>query len=864
MNRSLRVAQCLILTLSVISPATAQQSETSLQIEEKIQHARTLQNKGSLPEAKAIYMSLLESLRSKAPSSQLGLVLNGLSQIALADGDYDSAAKDAQQAADAYRASRDQEGEAHALNNKGIAEVQHGEYASAQIDLENALGLSKAAADKENEIQILNNLGSAFYFRGMYSEALANYELARDEVRGSRDKSWARYWQQITNFNEATLYQRLGRYQRALDIYKQVESSSKTLDDSDRGHLFANLGTLYRRLGDPWKALATYRSAADFYKKHKDADGELSVLKNIGIVYVLDLADPGKAEPIFKQALSLAQTTRNRRQEMQVHLYLGETYLGENTAKLAHREFQLALDLANQLNTKEEQWKARYGLGRVDELAGSLHDAESSYREAIAIIESTRAQLQFPNLRAEFLADKRDVYDALIKILLERHDLPEAFSFLERSRARTFQDRLQVGQLGVPTMDQLRSHLDESSLVLDFWTYEDGLALIWFDRNGYGSLQTPLSDGDLKQIRTFLHDLPSSLQGQWRDATAVLERLLPDAGTLLHSAKTKHLVVIPDGWLSFVPFELLRIDRNSNLPLVEQFDISYLPTSVLLLRDQVRRKRILFPWTRELVAFGNPVIPQAGSSKAAEELGAIPMELPYSTEEIRSLAAMVHGRKQLFLGPADLKRDFLGGTANSGFLLHVSTHAFADADNPEDSRLLFSSENANPSPQYVFLRELYDINLSGVSLTTISACDTEKGKVIRGEGVQAFSRALLAAGSDSSLTTLWRVEDEPTAEFMKQFYYFAIEEHLPKAAALRRAKLKFLHSQSALENPRYWAAFVLNGDGLEPLPRVVSWRELATYSAAALILVFLIGRLLWSRRRRYRQHDSRTTVSQQA
>ena len=54
---------------------------------------------------------------------------------------------------------------------------------------------------------------------------------------------------------------------------------------------------------------------------------------------------------------------------------------------------------------------------------------------------------------------------------------------------------------------------------------------------------------------------------------------------------------------------------------------------------------------------------------------------------------------------------------------------------------------------YLFLREIYDLDLAGVQLVTLSACDTERGKVIRGEGVEGFSRALLAAGSASAITT---------------------------------------------------------------------------------------------------------------
>jgi CHAT domain-containing protein len=197
---------------------------------------------------------------------------------------------------------------------------------------------------------------------------------------------------------------------------------------------------------------------------------------------------------------------------------------------------------------------------------------------------------------------------------------------------------------------------------------------------------------------------------------------------------------------------------------------------------------------------------------------------------------MNFGKSGLFLGPADLKGTFLAGQANSAMLLHVSSHAFTDADNPENSRILFSPQDAGGTADYVFLRELYDLDLSGVNLATISACNTERGKMIRGEGVQAFGRALLFAGSRSALTTLWRVDDQPTAEFMKQFYYFALQRGEPKAEALRSAKLKFLHSGTALANPAHWAAFVLNGDGLSPLPTFVSWRMI---SAAALVFTVL-------------------------
>jgi CHAT domain-containing protein len=312
-------------------------------------------------------------------------------------------------------------------------------------------------------------------------------------------------------------------------------------------------------------------------------------------------------------------------------------------------------------------------------------------------------------------------------------------------------------------------------------------------------------------------------------------------------------MVVPDGWLSAVPFDLLRAGRGSTDRLIERYDITYMPTAALLRRKSENR-RMYWPWTRELVAFGDPIVKsdevQTARDNQVQNNQRGIESLPYSAPEIEDLSSLVRGTSQLFLQRNDQKRTFLDGSANGALLLHVSTHAFADADRPEDSRLLFSPEGTGSSPNYVFLRELYDLDLTHVDLATISACDTERGKLMRGEGVQAFSRALLSAGAKSSVTALWRVDDRSTAEFMKQFYYFLLQRNETKAEALRLAKLKFIHSESQFNRPAVWAAFVLNGEGLAPVPRVFSWKDSVLGAAgllAALLLIFFLAAPLWSR-----------------
>ena len=98
-----------------------------------------------------------------------------------------------------------------------------------------------------------------------------------------------------------------------------------------------------------------------------------------------------------------------------------------------------------------------------------------------------------------------------------------------------------------------------------------------------------------------------------------------------------------------------------------------------------------------------------------------------------------------------------------------------------------------------------------------------------------FSRAFLAAGARSTVTTLWKVGDNSTGEFMKQFYY-GLTRGESKAWALRAAKLKFLHSNSSFADPKYWAAFVLNGEARGPIPWFVPWWSVAALGAAVLIV----------------------------
>jgi CHAT domain-containing protein len=65
------------------------------------------------------------------------------------------------------------------------------------------------------------------------------------------------------------------------------------------------------------------------------------------------------------------------------------------------------------------------------------------------------------------------------------------------------------------------------------------------------------------------------------------------------------------------------------------------------------------------------------------------------------------------------------------------------------------------------------------------------------------------AGAQSVVVSLWRVEDEATAELMKRFYTHMFGKNsMSAAAALRQAKLEMKDEY----HPYQWAGFVLQGD----------------------------------------------------
>lgn len=166
---------------------------------------------------------------------------------------------------------------------------------------------------------------------------------------------------------------------------------------------------------------------------------------------------------------------------------------------------------------------------------------------------------------------------------------------------------------------------------------------------------------------------------------------------------------------------------------------------------------------------------------------------------------------------------FLGASAveqnvkavKSPTVFHLATHGFF----VEDSASLISpmmrsglvlagvkSRIKNTEDGILTAYEATNLDLQNTSLAVLSACQTGLGEVRNGEGVYGLQRAIIVAGANNLLMSLWKVDDAATAELMAEFY--KNRQTGANLTAFRKAELTL---RKKYPEPYYWGAFIMLG-----------------------------------------------------
>ncbi|MEM1321619.1 MAG: CHAT domain-containing protein [Bacteroidota bacterium] len=276
-------------------------------------------------------------------------------------------------------------------------------------------------------------------------------------------------------------------------------------------------------------------------------------------------------------------------------------------------------------------------------------------------------------------------------------------------------------------------------------------------------------------------------------------------------------IIIPDGAMAYLPFELLlmrRANRSTSFSKHTYWGIEqaliYQFSATLWCRG--RQTAELNRQGASVAAFA-PFCQPAGSESSNG--------IAFKTPDGQAVDPLRHSRQELeaireyfsgtsYINP-EASIDRLEPACEDHTVLHLSTHGFANNQLEGDAYLLLAHPKEEQQAKRLYLGQVIGMRLNA-EMGVISACESGIGLLDEGEGVISLTRAFTQAGMKSLLTSLWKVDERTTAKLMGLFYSF-LKEGLSKDEALQKAKEQYLQSIDNLQDahPYYWGGFVLTG-----------------------------------------------------
>jgi CHAT domain-containing protein len=276
------------------------------------------------------------------------------------------------------------------------------------------------------------------------------------------------------------------------------------------------------------------------------------------------------------------------------------------------------------------------------------------------------------------------------------------------------------------------------------------------------------------------------------------------------------LVVIPDGELAFVPFDILRCEGKY---LFEQKILQMqFHHNKIVNNSQPSKKLSIYCLSP---TYEKPKLPLLASLERGEF-----NYLHYAKKEV-GLLKELFGRRIEIDSLSTIEK--LKYKIQNSHIFHFSGHAVVDRDS---AFLLLSDEKEN-------IFKLYQDQIAYMSneleMVTLSACETGLGKYQSGEGVISLAASFLNSGSKSIVYSLWNAHDASTSEVMR-LYYENLKNGLAKDEALNKAKKEFLViAPPDQRHPYYWAAFVVAGE-MSP----IKFRSNSSYWYITLFILLVI------------------------
>lgn len=707
-------------------------------------------------------------------------------------------------------------------NTLGAVNYESGDYQQSKIYFEKAIQLvsERQPGNIPLMVNYQNNYASALRNMKDYNKAmeiftgLLKYNVNRDEIL----------------HNIGNIYLEQGKDSLAVSYLLKVSY--------DNQNKFNDLGVAYIRLNEPDSAFDFYKKAAelnfrlngnrknlqyaitcknlgDYFKSKKLLDSSINRYQQsiIQLVYDFNENDPRLSPAEFNGQFSVIELFEAISSKARAFTLRYEENKNKNdllSSIVTYNSLYSLVDYVIRTYTSEEAKMLitnRKHLSHTEPIDNSLRlfniTGDSVYlRHAFRFDEKNKAtilalQLQESGskidakLPPELLEHEKNLKNEIARLEIRLQNADDSLQH-EKSNATLRDRQIQLSELqkkfddypayrdlkfidNTTGINDLQAIIPREYAVLSYHVGDTNLLAFFIDKHHYTYSTTKIDSSFGWQIRELYQQIQLTDQNtgaRIRELSTRLYLLLIAPFQDQLNGKKK-LMIIPDDELSFLPFEILRPAGGDML--VKNFAISY-NYSCSLLKKPDRNKN---GYTSVLA------------------MAPFVKELPASESEISSIKGGITG--------ADATKDVFLRKAPGVSLIHLATHATANDSVPSRSYIDFYASR-------LYTPEIAQLQLSSVKLVILSACETAKGQLVKGEGLMSLTRSFSYAGCQNIIASLWKADDVSTADISKALHGF-LEDGTDPSEALHKSVLGYLDSDRPLrlKLPAYWAHLRLIG-----------------------------------------------------
>ena len=857
-------------------------------------------SKGNHQRAIELIQQSVDILKKEGGEKQLS-VIEGyfrLGKAYMAKGNYDLGLMNMQRGLTVFEEIKGSEHSERApfLNNIGKIYTLRGNYNHArefyqqaleQVAFHKGLQHADAAASYNNIAEVLRRQGQPDSALVYYKKSLAVNEL----LYGDAHPEVAQNWSDI-----GTIYFELKKYDQALAFYNNAFAKFEEFYGTTRHMSIAkvekHIGETFLKKGGYEMALAHFQNALNSNLPFSFETEDITKTPPLG--QVLDKNIFLSTLSLKAQALTKLFISKGKFQHLELAFenfilcdaliddirrsfigYSDQVIFNQTASQVYEEAIYTCLVLKNHTKEKKYTSKAFYfsEKSKSNALLQSFSNDEAlRFADLPDSLEAKEVVLKISISHAQKLLMNASQAKDSIKItsaqerLLERKEAYNQFVLkLEKDYPHYYELKYDNS---VATLEQVQETLENGTTLIEFMSGEDQLYVFGItSSDAFIDLIDKPSNYD-ELISTFRKSISDykyinhrdSMTHAWNTYTSTAYELYQTflEEPLSHFPKRSFskLIIIPDGKLGYIPFEILLHQKPEfNTPnyakldyLMRRYAVSYAFSGSMLLNqseDDFITRPLRYGGFAPVYSSGKLSLASKPNSYQYFKKGRF-VDLPESRKGVEKIAELLDGNA--FIEDYATESIFKD-TCHHFDILHLAMHGVYDDINPLNSHLIFTQSDEGTEDNFLTSAELYNMNIDA-RLVFIGACNSGFGKINQGEGIMSLSRSFAYAGCPSIVMSLWSVPDFETAKITNYFFQ-QIKNGASKDEALQKAKLQYLNDSNtppSSQHPLFWAGFVPIGDMI-PLyaPDKLSnnWTLIAAISMLALTL--FVGMLLWKR-----------------